>query len=298
MNILELHELNKQQKAEIENLVRECLELEGLERTIYLDNDINFYVDLNSFYLLYDKGRLVSVLTVLQPLEEEAEITAYTLPAERKKGYFKALFQRAEEELLSFGISRILFVAEPKSVSGISALKALDAVYYKSEYLLAYPFPEASINNTMYFSAPDFQPLFELIEITRERQEEAAVLGSEIFCTDVEETQDVIEIAMNSEFMKCYGAYLENKLIGICSISYGTTQASIFGFGIAPGCQGRGYGRRLLKQVMNMLRNKGTEVITLHVGSENARAYSLYTSVGFKIQTQYDYYESGMRKDI
>ncbi len=102
---------------------------------------------------------------------------------------------------------------------------------------------------------------------------------------------DVIEITMNSKFMKCYGANIENILSGICNISYGADQASIFGFGIAPIFQGKGYGRLFLKQVMSMIRNKGIKSITLHVGSDNKRAFSLYTSVGFTIQTQYDYYE-------
>ncbi len=124
MKILQLHKLNKLQIKDIVDLVQECLKEDGLERTLYLSNDINFYVNLDSFYLMYDEKRLVSVLTIFEPLDDEAEITAYTLPSERKKGYFTALFHEAVEELKRFELSRILFVVEPQSVSGLSTLKA------------------------------------------------------------------------------------------------------------------------------------------------------------------------------
>jgi len=283
MKILQLHKLNKQQIKDIVDLVKECLKEDGLERTLYLSNDINFYVNLDSFYLMYDEKRLVSVLTIFEPLEDEAEITAYTLPSERNKGYFKALFRKAVEELKRFTLYRILFVVEPKSVSGISALKAIKTAYSKSEYLLFFQSDNKEVK--------DFGSIIKLNEISRDKQEEAAALSSEIFNTDIEETMDVIEIAMNSKFMKCYGAYIKNNLTGICNISYGQDQASIFGFGIAPAFQGKGYGRLFLNQVMDMLHNKEIKSLTLHVGSDNKRAFSLYTSVGFTIQTQYDYYE-------
>jgi len=47
----------------------------------------------------------------------------------------------------------------------------------------------------------------------------------------------------------------------------------------------------LLKQVMAVIKSNNLNAVTLHVGSENSRAYNLYISEGFQIQTQYDYYE-------
>ncbi len=282
MKILQLHELNKHQKSDIEVLVQECLKADGLKRTIYLDNDMNFFENLDSFYLLYNGRRLVSVLAIYEPLEEEAEITAYTLPTERKRGFFKTLFYKALKELLRFGLYRILFVVEPRSESGLSAIKACKANYFKSEYLLLFRF---------HGTKEEQNSLIELKEITGEKQEEAVDLSSKIFCTDTEETRGVIELALNTQYMNCYGACLDGHLVGICNVSYGQEKASIFGFGIAPDLQGKSYGRLFLQQVMNMIHKKGIKSVTLHVGSENTRAYSLYTSVGFTVQTQYDYYE-------
>ena len=291
MRILQLHKLNTQQIKDVEALVEECLKADGLERTIYLDNDINFYVNLDSFFLLYEENRLVSVLAIFEPLEWEAEITAYTLPSERKKGYFKALLEKAKTELLRFDLHLALFVTEPESQSGLAVLKALEAKYSKSEYLLAYQFQKSE---DCYSGKPaDEIPddIIVLKELTQDRIDEAAEISSFIFDTDMDETRDVIELSMHSGYMKCYGAYINSRLAGICNISFGAEQASIFGFGISPKLQGKGHGRRLLRQVMKLIKERNLNAVTLHVGSENSSAYNLYTSEGFQIQTQYDYYE-------
>ncbi len=291
MKILQIHKLNTQQIKDVEALVEECLKTDGLERSIYLDNDINFYVNLDSFFLLYEENRLVSVLAIFEPLEEEAEITAYTLPSERKKGYFKALFEKAKSELLRFDLHLALFVTEPESQSGLAVLKALKAKYSKSEYLLAYQFlkTEDRYSGTSADENPD--DIIVLKELTQDKIDEAAEISSFIFDTDMDETRDVIELSMHSGYMKCYGAYINSRLAGICNISFGTEQASIFGFGISTKLQGKGHGRRLLRQVMALIKARNFNTVALHVGSENSRAYNLYTSEGFQIQTQYDYYE-------
>lgn len=291
MKILKLHKLNKQQIKEVESLVQVCIKNDGLERTIYLDNDVNFFVNLSSFFLLYINNRLVSVLAIYEPLEEEAEITAYTLPLERKKGYFKILFHKALEELERFNLHRILFVTEPAGKSGISAVKALGADYEKSEYLLIYEFKDYGTGKVLPAERSEKEQEIQLRELTCDKKEAAAKLSSRIFNTEKEETLDVIELALNSKYMKCYYAFINHKMAGICNISFGAKQASIFGFGISPEYQGKGYGRGLLKLVMQLIRSGGSKAVTLHVGSENKEAYHLYTSEKFIIQTQYDYYK-------
>jgi len=94
MHLEKLHQLDKQQKLEVKKLVSNCLTTDGLSRELYLDNDMNLYENLDSFFLLYDQQQLVSVLTIFQLNEREAEISGYTLPDKRKKGYFTTLLNR------------------------------------------------------------------------------------------------------------------------------------------------------------------------------------------------------------
>ena len=287
VKIQQLHQLNEKQIKDIEELVQECLMSDGLERALYLNNDLNFYENLDSFYLLYDHKKLVSVLTIVQPLEEEAEISAYTLPVERNKGYFTALLDYAEEELVGFDIIRILFVVEPGSNSGDYALKACQAKYISSEYLLILDM----INGNPCGKVSNKIPLIELVELQTQILKEAATLSAEIFDTEIESSLSLLNNALESEQIESYCAYLSNDLIGICNVNYGANHASLYGLGIAPQFQGKGYGRTLLNLLLTKIADRKTSYLTLQVGSENQKAFSLYRSSGFQIKTQYDYYE-------
>ena len=275
--------LNEKQKNEIDNLVRECLKEEKLERTLYMESDINYYINMDSFFLLYNEQKLVSVLTVFQPLKEEAEINAYTLPTERKKGYFDILLSYAEAELCEFGVKKIIFVVEPESKSGMAALKTYNTVYYKSEYLL-------KLNTDK--SSQEYTPAgFNLNEITLDQQMDAVSLSHEIFDIELEDAFDIINNAIAAETMCCYGFYAGDSLLGVCNVNYGENSASIFGLGIKPDYQGKGYGRILLSLIIVTVKNYKKSSIMLQVGSENKRAFLLYQNAGFQIQKQYDYYE-------
>lgn len=283
MNIEQIHQLNEEQKLDIEKLVLECLLADGLERTLYLSNDLNFYENLDSFYLLYDNEKLVSVLTIFEPLETEAEISAYTLPKERNKGYFTALLDYAEEELIGFDIVHIVFVIEPASVNANYALKACQASYIKSEYLLIMDNAECKHRNP-------YQAI-ELRELQAQNVTEAANLSAVIFGTNPEEDLILLNSALQSKQIESYCAYVISDMIGICNVNYGTHNACIYGFGIAPAHQGKGYGKSLLNLLIAKIADHKTRYITLEVGSENQIAFSLYKNAGFQIKTQYDYYE-------
>jgi len=304
LKIRQIHKLNKKQKLDIVNLVKECLLVDGLKRTLYLRNDINFYENLDSFYLLYDNEKLVSVLTIFQPKETEAEISAYTLPDERNKGYFTELLDCAEEELIGFDIVHIIFVVEPESKCGTYALAACQAKYIKSEYLLtlniAEWIPRMNIfNKEQYKDAMNgdnkiedqLNQFMKLVELQPQNVKEADILSAAIFGTEIDEDLSILDDALESEKIVKYCAYFANTMIGICKVNYGTNNASIFGLGIAPQYQGKGYGRELINLLLEKISDQNAKYVTLEVGSENQRAFSLYKSVGFQIKTQYDYHE-------
>lgn len=287
VKIQQLHKLNAKQIMDIEELVQECLLTDGLERALYLNNDLNFYENLDSFYLLYDNNKLVSVLTIVQPLEDEAEISAYTLPVERNKGYFTALLDYAEEELVGYDIIRILFVVEPGSKDGDYALKACQAKFVSSEYLLILDMIEGKLCGKVSKKIP----LIELVELQPPILKEVAILNAVIFDTEIESSLSLLNIALESEQIVSYCANLSGDMIGICNVNYGANHASLFGLGIAPQYQGKGYGRILLNLLLTKIVDHKASYLTLQVGSENKKAFSLYRSSGFQIKTQYDYYE-------
>lgn len=293
MEILKLNELSKKQKTDAESLVKVCLEKDKLERSLYLDKDMNFDEDLDSFYLLYVGEVLQSILTIFAPLETEAEISAYTLPEAREKGYFNALLDIALDELADYEIERVLFVVEPDSNSGLKTMEAIGAELVKSEYLLTKNLVESSFvqpEGKVGSSEEDERGTnitIHIQKLQKEKRTEANVLGKRIFTEDYTDTSDFPE----DNTWDCFGAYLENKLIGVCNVTYSFNYASIFGFGVEREYRGKGYGRKFLQEIMALLKDKGVTILNLAVSSDNKTAYSLYKRMGFMIQTQYDYYE-------
>lgn len=286
MHIEILHHLEEQQKIEIETLVNICIKADGLSRELYLDNDLNLYENLNSFFLLYDQQQLVSVLTILQMNEREVEISGYTLPDKRKKGYFQAILDAAEEEVLDFDINYIQFVVEPNSDSGKMTALSLGASYIKSEYLLNLKLEDY----TKKYSEFLMDLKFVVSPLNYEDIMQAAFIHSEIFNNELEESEELMHNVLDSNSMVCYCAKLGDELIGMLNVNYGKENASIFGYGILPRYQGKGYGIGLINYVLRQLIKEQVTEVNLQVSSNSKKAMEIYNYLGFQVIMQYDYY--------
>lgn len=288
MDVIKCNKLDEKYQSDVRELVQECLKVDGLERTLYLSNENNYIYELDCFFLLYFNNKLVSVLTIDQPTEKEAEISAYTLPQERHKGYFKLLLNLAKEELEQYQINDIYIVNEPSSKDGLQTINHIGAIYRKSEYLLCldinltnesrqnYKFIENSSIQTKNTNESDLNKI--------------AKICANIFHTTVDEEYDLLNYVIESNDCFSISVYNHNEFIGICNMNVQDNNAFIFGFGIVPKYQGKGYGKLALTIIINELKEKGFKYITLHVGSDNKKAFSLYIKSGFQIKTQYDYY--------
>ena len=62
-----------------------------------------------------------------------------------------------------------------------------------------------------------------------------------------------------------YSAVLDNKLIGMAAVSFESGEASIFGFGISPQYQGKGFGKELISLILEDLDKRGINDITIEV---------------------------------
>lgn len=299
MKLLKLHNLSMEKKEAVKDLVAACLIYDKLERNLYLENDLNFYENLDSFYLLYDKNKLVSVLTIVQPYMEEAEISAYTLPEYRRKGCFTKLFYKAIEELEGFDITSIEFVIEPASESGILTAKSFEAIYERSDYLLV-----IELGNTfrawekcLEESTGNDSKELDIRVLKAAELQKAVELHQEIFKNSLEEAEYIIHSAIDTSDMEGYGLFRREKLIGLCNISYGIETASIFGLGIAIVERGKGYGKLLLCKILKQAEEKEKKRLTLEVASESQEAFAMYRKNGFEIKAQYDYYRTVLAEE-
>ncbi|MDX1345367.1 MAG: ribosomal protein S18-alanine N-acetyltransferase [Sedimenticolaceae bacterium] len=83
----------------------------------------------------------------------------------------------------------------------------------------------------------------------------------------------------------------EGQMIGYAMLSVAAGESHLLNLCVAPGYQGRGFGRQLLHRVFIEATEKGAQVMFLEVRASNSVAQSLYLDSGFnQIGTRRGYY--------
>ncbi|TGE36219.1 GNAT family N-acetyltransferase [Desulfosporosinus fructosivorans] len=244
---------------------------------------MNFNQEMNSIFLMYDGDQLISMLTMFVPTAHEAEITALTLPTQRRKGYFKELLSKAVEELIKYEITEVLFVVESHAISGKQVSTHLGAQYDFTEYSLRLD-PRKYVplaKNRLEGFKPSEKDLKKMIDTSMR-----------IFEDSYEDTQGIIVNILQSKMRDQYLGLLNDEIIGMGSSSHDGDEASIFGFGIIPEFRGKGYGYELLHMIVEQLRQSGIREIVIEVDSNNKQAFNLYQKFGFQIETAFEYYRN------
>ena len=85
----------------------------------------------------------------------------------------------------------------------------------------------------------------------------------------------------------------ENKLVGyICCMAV-VDEASINNFAVAPDHQAKGIGKKLLQEMIALLKKRGMERLWLEVRVSNEAAFNLYKKIGFtEIFRRKEYYHN------
>lgn len=287
MLIKELNKLNDKIIKDIRELESVCKKHDGLNGDIFLDTSLNFDSHIKSIFILYDENKLISLISMFVPMHNEAEISAFTLPEYRNKGYFKELLLRALKELKKYKVSDIIFVCESQSKDGIEVVKKLGAAYDFTEYCLHYKKAHCLAKN-------EKQYMIKLRSAKIQDAENLISLNQEIFNDSYEDCSSMVTKTFQSENRKQFLAFLNEECIGICCISIDDAEISIFGLGIVPKYQGKGYGKGMLELLLKYLQEKRIENITIEVNSDNERAFNLYRKCGFEVQTAFEYYRKSI----
>ena len=82
----------------------------------------------------------------------------------------------------------------------------------------------------------------------------------------------------------------DGRPIGTVRLIREGDRAGVYGFVIHPGHQGQGIGRDVLHRLCRTARADGAAAVDLEVATDNDRALSLYTSLGFRAVITEDYY--------
>lgn len=289
MNLLVSNTLSESQIEEVKQLETICKLYDKTKRELFLSGELNCYPKMNCFYLLYDGALLVGVLSIFSPMAQIAEISTFVRPERRKKGYFRQMYAAAKKEILNHGIEIILFVHESSSDDGRQMIEQRDIAYNHSEYSLIYQrtFKQMASQKNLDVRLAQEKDLPGMIQ-----------LNALAFDDSEEMSRHFVRETFNNPQMLCFVAYRGSTLIGCCNVNRAERKLNLFGLVVAPSHQGVGYGRTLLHKVVGYLSDTYDEEITLEVDSSNKAALHLYTSQGFIVQSQYDYYRYELKNEL
>jgi ribosomal protein S18 acetylase RimI-like enzyme len=266
------------EKAALDSLVADCAAHDG-SADLEMEKSLNAHPDMRSLFLAYEGGSLVSALSIFAPRRVEAELSGLTSHATRRSGHFSALLAAAEDELLAFGYSEELFVVPEASEAGKSAAFALGARYDFSEYGMRYRgkgqlagIPGLRVERLGIDSIP------ALVELRR---------GD--FGETREETEAFERATFAASNRQVYGAFMEGRLVGACSLGFEGDAVSLNGLVVDASSRGRGYGQALLGAIVSLLEAEGLEIL-LDVNSENENALHIYRKAGFSVIEAMGYY--------
>lgn len=281
MKIIAYKDLDDHVLNEILRIERVCKEYDNLRGYVFLDPSENFDRDINCYFLLYEDNVLISILTMLIPTRQEAEISAFTLPEFRRKGNFTKLLARAVKELKKNRIEDMLFVCERQSAAGIKVIAALNAQFAFAEYLMKF-------NRAEYVPVKMFR-----LSINRAQLRDLKIIieiTMKIFNESFEEAQSRVEDCFESDQREQYYTVLDNKIVGLCSVNLEEDEVSIYALGILPEYRSRGFGKELLCLIVDSLLRRGITKMRLMVYYENTQAINLYQKFGFQTAATLEYY--------
>ncbi len=285
MKIITAVELNKDQLGELKALESACRNFDNTTSSINLAQELNFHKDMDCFFLAYENDKLIGMVSVFAPAKDKAELSALVLPKKREQGIFKSLLNKAVAVLEKYGISEVYLVHDEANKAGAAVLEAWKTALSHSEYLLAYDkdsgataqMPQVSIKETY---AKDIK--------------ESVRLALEIFGGEEKEWTELFAKSFSSPNVRCFTANSDGRTFGICSVNNTDKGLFLFSLGILPAMRRRGLGRSMLCALTDKLSCESSSDILLEVNSENAAAYSLYITSGFKEKVRFDYYRLSM----
>lgn len=292
MKITSTNILTEEQKKEIEALQKICYDFDGLENKAFLSNEINFDKNLPCFLLGYEGSKLISFLTAFMPQSQEAEIIAFTHPNYRRQGYFITLLETIIEIIKKAGVLKVLFAIEAKSQTGVDIIHniAWQAKLYPPNKISYRKLNHSEYRLSCSNNSPiSLSPHLSLQLVTNENKGICSRLTDEIFQMPKGENDNFIQNAIDSKDRDAYLVFFMEKPIGIFNLNYEGDTAFIYGLGIQPSYQHKGFGKQLLHSALNIAFTKVHKVI-LDVDSDNPQAFNLYIHNGFIVEFQVDYY--------
>lgn len=276
--------LNDHQLLEAKALIAICQKYDGTFRDPYLSNMLNFDPDMLAFFLYYEKGELVGLLTVYAD-DQDVDVAILVHPNHRRQGIARALYGSFEKETASYPIESVTFQTEriflenhPDFASNWGLVEDDETETWLGKDRR--PYPLATISN------------LEVVLADRSYQDQISQLKFEAF-SEEHESKEVVDRyvakALKDPESRLYILLKNGQVIGTCTVDLSSNTNYLYGLAIAELERGKGYGSYLAKSLVNQLIAQNDKAFQIAVEDSNVGAKRLYEKIGFVTQTQVVY---------
>ena len=278
------NQLTEQERKAAKALIASCQAHDQTFREPYLSNMLNFDPNMPAFFLYYQEGELLGLLTVYAD-DHDVEVAILVAPDYRRKGIARSLFDKFQKETAAYPIRSVTFQTERVFLDRHPDLASHWGVVEDEE-------TETWLGRDKTPYALDSRSDVKVLLADPAYVEEIAQLHHQAF-SDPEETLDVsrryITEALKDSDGLLYILLKEAQVIGVCTVDLSGNSNYLYGLAIAEAYRGQGYGSYLAKSVVNQLIEHNDKPFQIAVEDSNIGAKRLYENIGFVKQTQVVY---------
>ena len=278
------NKLSQEELSEAKKLINCCQAYDGTYRDPYLSNMLNFNPDMPAFFLYYEKGELVGLLTVYAD-DQDVEVAILVHPNHRRQGIARALYRSFQKEMASYPIESVTFQTErvfldrhPDFVSNWGLVEDEETETWLGKDRRTYPL--ATVSN------------LDVLLADRSYQDQISQLKFQAF-SEEHESREVVDRyvakALKDPESRLYILLKNGQVIGTCTVDLSSNTNYLYGLAIAKLERGQGYGSYLAKSLVNKLIEQNDKEFQIAVEDSNVGAKRLYEKIGFVKQTQVVY---------
>ena len=278
------NKLSQEELSEAKKLINCCQAYDGTYRDPYLSNMLNFNPDMPAFFLYYEKGELVGLLTVYAD-DQDVEVAILVYPNHRRQGIARALYRSFQKETASYPIESVTFQTErvflerhPDFVNNWGLVEDEETETWLGKDRRSYPL--ANVSN------------LEVLLAERSYQDQISQLKFQAF-SEEHESREIVDRyvagALKDPESRLYILLKDGQIIGTCTVDLSTNTNYFYGLAISEPERGKGYGSYLAKSLVNQLIEQNDKEFQIAVEDSNVGAKRLYEKIGFVKQTQVVY---------
>ena len=278
MKILSTSTLNQAQQSAVRDLEEICRAHDHVHTVAFLSNEINFDPAAPCFFLGYENETLIGFLTLFMPTREEAEVTAFVLPAARRKDCFSALLAAAKQSLKEISLTHILFCVENNSADGCACAEhfGLGAPHH-SEYRMATESEPVCADTGLTWQ-----------RVTPENFDTYTALVCSI-TPDLAENESFLNAVLTDSARKAYLGFFEGAPVVSFALNRENDESFLYCVGVDEAFRRRGFCKAAVQFAAHEALCD-TKRMVLDVDSENPPALAAYQACGMKTDFRTDYY--------